>query len=389
MAQRARAPSAETATTTTLTVHPNATEICNGVDNNCNGQADNVDPLATAWCGDLAQRARQRGELQRYGVRVRHMHGAVRGLQHDVCGRVRDQHGNRSTQLRRVRVRVRRGAHVHCGAMQHGDAGCAQDLRKRRNHVRANEHGRREVLGRERWRDAWQRRGARQRDARVCGCVYRRFVGGARRLRVRGARKWHGCVLGARAHDGAGGPGDASQRRADGTGFGDDVVRLTQPAVSRARLAFSTTAAFTTRSTSRSMERMRVHCTGRELYAGAERRERRPSWTVAPLVSLSPAIGCGVSATATIACWVGTAPVLTGVAEVAGTPGSGCARMTDGTVQCWGDNSVGELGDGTTTTRATAAPVTGVTGSVGIAMTAYTNACSLAATGAVKCCGSL
>jgi alpha-tubulin suppressor-like RCC1 family protein len=39
-----------------------------------------------------------------------------------------------------------------------------------------------------------------------------------------------------------------------------------------------------------------------------------------------------------------------------------CARMRSGAVQCWGSNAGGELGDGTTTARSRAAPVSGLGG---------------------------
>ena len=43
------------------------------------------------------------------------------------------------------------------------------------------------------------------------------------------------------------------------------------------------------------------------------------------------------------------------------------AQRSDGTVWAWGDNSNGQLGDGTTTGRTTALQVTGLSGVVGLA----------------------
>jgi alpha-tubulin suppressor-like RCC1 family protein len=48
---------------------------------------------------------------------------------------------------------------------------------------------------------------------------------------------------------------------------------------------------------------------------------------------------------------------LTDIVEVAAGNGFTCARDSAGGLWCWGDNSGGALGDGTTTTRTTAAPV--------------------------------
>lgn len=58
---------------------------------------------------------------------------------------------------------------------------------------------------------------------------------------------------------------------------------------------------------------------------------------------------------------------LTGVVSVAGGECSTCALDQAGTVSCWGCNGNGDLGDGTTTTRSTAAPVLDALGGAPIA----------------------
>ena len=83
----------------------------------------------------------------------------------------------------------------------------------------------------------------------------------------------------------------------------------------------------------------------------------------------------------------------TGAAQVAAGGAFTCARKTDGTVWCWGDNAVGQLGDGTTVAmRATPSPVlvapggAPLTGVVEIA-TGATHACARASDGSVMCWG--
>jgi alpha-tubulin suppressor-like RCC1 family protein len=63
-----------------------------------------------------------------------------------------------------------------------------------------------------------------------------------------------------------------------------------------------------------------------------------------------------------------------------------CALTGAGTVKCWGDNQYGQLGDGTTTERHSPVDVVGVGGVVALALgSAHT--CALTAAGAVRCWG--
>jgi alpha-tubulin suppressor-like RCC1 family protein len=70
---------------------------------------------------------------------------------------------------------------------------------------------------------------------------------------------------------------------------------------------------------------------------------------------------CGLKTDATVICTDET-PAVTGVAELALGDASRCVRLADGTVSCWGENTEGELGDGTKTTRAAPGPVPGLSG---------------------------
>ena len=65
----------------------------------------------------------------------------------------------------------------------------------------------------------------------------------------------------------------------------------------------------------------------------------------------------------------------------------GCALLGDGSVRCWGDNSDGQLGDGTFTSRRRPEPVVGLPKAVAIGV-GRDHACARTQDGRVFCCGS-
>ena len=124
---------------------------------------------------------------------------------------------------------------------------------------------------------------------------------------------------------------------------------------------------------------------------------------------------CAVTPSGTVKCWGGSdfgqlgdndevmaaltdsskkfksAPVtvvnLNGIKQVAVGYNHACAISQTGSVSCWGDNSRGQIGDGTTTLRPQAIPVVGLSAKVTQLALTYQSSCALLETGAVQCWG--
>jgi alpha-tubulin suppressor-like RCC1 family protein len=71
---------------------------------------------------------------------------------------------------------------------------------------------------------------------------------------------------------------------------------------------------------------------------------------------------------------------------VATTTLSSCALKRDHTVWCWGDNTVGQLGNGTTTNSTTPVQVVGITNATAITG-GESHMCALLDSGSVRCWG--
>ncbi len=77
-----------------------------------------------------------------------------------------------------------------------------------------------------------------------------------------------------------------------------------------------------------------------------------------------------------------------GVIAVATGGNHSCALMSDGAVRCWGSNIFGQLGDSTTKNRSIAVDVRGLGGGVTKIVAGGLHTCALVDTGGVKCWGS-
>lgn len=113
---------------------------------------------------------------------------------------------------------------------------------------------------------------------------------------------------------------------------------------------------------------------------------------------------CALLANGTMTCWGGNhcgqlgdgttvsratplaVPGLTNVVAISAGGNQSCAILADGTGRCWGRNVVGALGDGTQTDRLTPVPVVGLTGAVAISED-IDHACALRSDGLMQCWG--
>lgn len=103
---------------------------------------------------------------------------------------------------------------------------------------------------------------------------------------------------------------------------------------------------------------------------------------------------CGVTTAGGVVCAprIGSAAadvagLSSGVAAVATGGNHACVVMTSGGLKCWGDNLLGQIGDGTRSNRKTPVDVSGITGGAVAIEVGIANSCALTTAGGVKCWG--
>jgi alpha-tubulin suppressor-like RCC1 family protein len=103
-------------------------------------------------------------------------------------------------------------------------------------------------------------------------------------------------------------------------------------------------------------------------------------------VSSSPSLSIASSSPGLSTGSVAPARTTTAAIGVAAMYGHACAVISDGTVRCWGDNYLGQLGDGTETASPTPVTVTGLSGVAAVSGDQATT-CALLSDGTIKCWG--
>jgi len=85
---------------------------------------------------------------------------------------------------------------------------------------------------------------------------------------------------------------------------------------------------------------------------------------------------------------VNTVGMRSGIKKISSGNSHTCALTSSNSVKCWGDNARGQLGDGTTTNNLAAVNVSGLSSGVLAISAGFDHTCALTSAGAVKCWGA-
>ena len=119
---------------------------------------------------------------------------------------------------------------------------------------------------------------------------------------------------------------------------------------------------------------------------------RSPGLTNVSAVVAGDEHSCALASDGTVRCWTRASPPaqvsgLTDVAQIAAGDRHTCARLRDGAVRCWGQNDAGQLGDETTTERASPVAVAGLQDAIDLVARERVT-CARRRDGTVRCWGA-